>query len=395
MGKRLKKSIKKGTSFALILLSVVSLFSFKLIKVKAATRPTPVDYYGKMQASGNRINGSKTNAPMQVTGMSFFWSNWSDAFYNETTVNRMVDEFQVEIVRAAYGVQDGGQAHDGSNDGQIEKVINAAIDRGIYVVIDWHSHGAHLNVDVAKAFFERMAQKYGKYEHVIFELYNEPVNVDWATIKNYAEQIIPVIRQHSDNLIVVGTPTWSQDVDQLINNTINDPNVAYTLHFYAGTHKNELRNKGNAALNAGIPLFVTEWGSVNADGNGGRDEGSTIEWISWMNDNMISSCNWSIFDKPESSSIYQPNSGINGELSDTGMFIKNIITNNTKNAPWRNDTDSSPDKPSKEESNLGKVNEKELNPITLNKGAGFVTAKKMVGYYFLGHLLFLMYHLLI
>lgn len=335
MDNLLKKSIKKGTGLALILAGTIGYIKFKRMKTKAAKKPTPVDYYGKMQVSGNRILGSNTNAPMQVTGMSFFWSNWADAFYNETTVNRMVDEFQVEIVRVAYGVQDGGEPYHGSNDAQIEKVINAAIDRGVYVVIDWHSHGAHQNSDGAKAFFRRMAEKYGKYDHVIFELYNEPVNVDWTTIKNYAEQVIPVIRQHSDNLIVVGTPTWSQDVDHVINNTINDPNLAYTLHFYAGTHKSELRNKGNTALNAGIPLFVTEWGSVNADGNGGRDEASTMEWISWMNENKLSSCNWSIFDKPESSSIYQANSGINGGLSDTGIFIKDLIISNTKNAPWR------------------------------------------------------------
>jgi len=335
MSKLLRKSIKKRAGFALAAVCVLGFVSLKLMKVKGADKTRPVDYYGKMQSSGNRIIGSKTNTPMQVTGMSFFWSNWSDVFYNEATVNRMVDEFQVEIVRASYGVQDNGEPYMGSNDSQIERVINAAIDRGVYVIIDWHSHGAHLSTDTSKAFFRRMAQKYGKYDHVIFELYNEPVNVDWDTIKNYAEQVIPLIRQHSDNLIVVGTPTWSQDVDHVINNQINDPNLAYALHFYAGTHKNELRKKADIALNAGIPLFVTEWGSVNADGNGGRDEVSTMEWVSWMNENKISSCNWSIFDKPETSSIFQPNSGISGELSDTGIFIKDLIINNTKNSLWR------------------------------------------------------------
>ncbi|HHX61443.1 MAG TPA: glycoside hydrolase family 5 protein [Epulopiscium sp.] len=334
MSKRLRGLISKVAKYGLLAF-LLSVIGFSLTKVNGANKATVVDYYGKMQANGNRINGSKIKSPMQVTGMSFFWSNWSDSFYNEASVNRMVDEFQVEIVRAAYGIEDGGNPYNGSNDDQIERVVDAAINKGIYVIIDWHSHGAHQNVDAAKAFFERMAQKYGEYDNVIFELYNEPMNVDWDTVKGYAEVVIPVIRQYSDNLIVVGTPTWSQDVDHVINNQIQDSNVAYALHFYAGTHKASLRNKADLALNAGIPLFVTEWGSVNADGNGGRDENSTLEWINWMNQNEISSCNWSIFDKPETSSIYQPNSGGNGGLSDTGLFIKNLIINNTKDAPWR------------------------------------------------------------
>ncbi|TYQ17724.1 UNVERIFIED_CONTAM: endoglucanase [Acetivibrio alkalicellulosi] len=298
----------------------------------SGSQVTPVSYYGKMVASGNSIIGSKTNAPMQVKGMSFFWSNWSGPYYNSATVDRMVDEFQCEILRVAYGIRDNGTPYNTNDEQKIREVIDASIRRGVYIIIDWHSHGAHLNPQAAKDFFGRMAQQYGSYDNVIFELYNEPVRTSWSEIKRYAEEVIPVIRQHSDNLIVVGTPTWSQDVDHAANDPINDKNVAYALHFYAGTHRQSLRNKANTALSRGIPLFVTEWGGVNADGDGGIDYNSTNEWLSWMDQHKISWCNWAINDKAESSSIFFPG----GSLTDNGRLLKETLNNHARTAEWRN-----------------------------------------------------------
>jgi endoglucanase len=331
-----KKILQKAVSLLLAVTFLVPFMSMKSMMAFAAddTAATPVNYYGQLQASGNRINGAKTNSPAQLTGMSFFWNNWSGQFYTAATVDRMVDEMNCEIVRATYGIQDDGTPYDG-NEAAIRAVVDEAINRGIYVIIDWHAHHAQNNVAASKDFFSRMAKDYGQYDNVIFELYNEPMNVDWGTIKGYAEQVIPAIRQYSDNLIVVGTPNWSQDVDVAASNRINDPNLAYTLHFYAGTHKADLRAKADNALNAGISLFVTEWGSVNADGNGGVDSSSTQEWFNWMNERKISSCNWAVNDKAETSSIFSAGSGPNGSLSDTGNYIKGLITNNTANALWR------------------------------------------------------------
>lgn len=291
----------------------------------------PVGYYGEMEVSGNRIHGSKTDSPMQVKGMSFFWSNWSSEHYNSSMVDRMVDEFKVEIIRAAYGVDDEGSPYDG-NEAIIEDLVDAAIDQGIYVIIDWHSHGAHYNPTAAKDFFGRMAQKYGQYDNVIFEIYNEPLQEPWSEIKNYAEEVIPVIREHSDNLIIVGTTTWSQDVDQAANNPVNADNIAYTLHFYAGTHGQFLRDKADSAMNNGIALFATEWGTVDADGDGSVNFNGTEDWLSWMDQNKISWCNWSVHDKDEGASIFLP--GMGG-LSDSGSYLKEILNNHADSAPWR------------------------------------------------------------
>ena len=71
-----------------------------------------------------------------------------------------------------------------------------------------------------------------------------------------------------DNLIVVGTPSWSQDVDAAAADPITGTNIAYALHFYAGTHGQSCADKAQKALDRGAALFVTEWGAVNANGDG-------------------------------------------------------------------------------------------------------------------------------
>ncbi|MBQ4796798.1 cellulase family glycosylhydrolase, partial [Pectobacterium versatile] len=108
----------------------------------------------------------------------------------------------------------------------------------MYVIIDWHSHSAENNRSEAIRFFQDMARKYGNKPNVIYEIYNEPLQVSWSnTIKPYAEAVISAIRAiDPDNLIIVGTPSWSQNVDEASRDPINGKNIAYTLHFYAGTH---------------------------------------------------------------------------------------------------------------------------------------------------------------
>lgn len=322
-------------SVMIMLFSLVSLLFPAIGPVAAAstsTCPTPVSYFGEMKVSGNRINGSKTNQPVMVKGSSLFWSNWSGDFWTASAVNRLADELQVEIVRAAYGIDENGNPYNTADESKLRDVVDAAIAKGIYVIIDWHSHDAHKNANAAKEFFGRMAQEYGSYDNVIFEIYNEPTHISWDTVKSYAEQVIPAIRQHSDNLIIVGTPFWSQDVDLAANNPITSyENIAYALHFYAGTHFQSLRDKANDAMNKGIPLFVTEMGFVNADGDGGINYDSTNQWLEWMNQNNISWTNWSANDKAEGASIFNTD----GSLTTAGNYLKNILAGHAPYAEWR------------------------------------------------------------
>lgn len=291
-----------------------------------------VGAHGALRVQKNRIV-DRNGRPVQLRGMSLFWSQWTD-FYVPKNVDVLVDDWKATVVRAALGVEnDGGylQARE-ANLAKVRAVVDRAIARGIYVIIDWHDHHAQSHAAQATAFFEDMARTYGKQPHVIFEIYNEPVDVSWSVVKSYAEPMIRAIRRAgSENLIIVGTPTWSQDVDAAASDPItSDPNVAYTLHFYASTHKQSLRDKAKVALDRGIALFVTEWGTCSADGNGSVNEGETQTWLRFLQDNSISWANWALNDKAEACSAVQPSGGSVGpwrdaQLTPSGLLVKRAI----------------------------------------------------------------------
>jgi len=301
-----------------------------------------VDTYGLLQTSGNKIVG-KDNTPVQLRGMSLFWSQWEGEFYTKEAVSWLKNDWKCTIVRAAMGVEDnGGFISNPEREKQkVFTVIDAAIDQGIYVIVDWHSHHAEDHQAKAIEFFAEVAKKYGSAPNIIYEIYNEPLQApNWKTVlKPYHEAVIAEIRKHdSDNLIICGTRTWSQDVDEVIGNEINDVNVAYTLHYYAATHTQFLRDKAQKALDAGLPLFVTEYGTTAADGNGGIDANESRIWWDFMDKNKISSCNWSIADKNEASAALTPGASGNGgwsegQITTSGKMVRDEII--AKNADFK------------------------------------------------------------
>jgi len=291
----------------------------------APATPGIVSEHGRLQVTGNRIVGAH-GRPVSLAGVSFGWSQWEAArFYNAGTVNWLKQDWNAQIVRAALGLH----AEPGSylqspaaNRDRVAAVVDAAIAADLYALIDWHDHHAHERTDLAVAFFTEMARRYGHQPHVIYEIYNEPLgDASWARdVKPYAERVIAAIRAiDPDNLIIVGTPAWSQDVDVAAADPIKDPNVAYTLHFYAGTHKADLRAKAVKALDLGAALFVTEWGTCDASGAGPVDEASTREWIAFMRKHQLSHCNWAIYDKKETASIIKPGASSTGNWKDSDL----------------------------------------------------------------------------
>lgn len=308
----------------LIIVLFFSIFSFARCPISALIEG-PVSYYGelKVKEGTSYINGAKTNDYAQVRGVSFFWSQWSGQFYNSNAVERLVKDWKVEIIRAAYGQTGSEFSNDTAltNRGYIKTVVDAAIQNDIYVIIDWHSHSAHNVAETQNsiAFFEEMAQIYGECDNVVFEIYNEPINTSWLDIKNYAEQIIPIIRKYSDNLILVGTQTYSQKIKEPIYNSIDDGNVGYVFHFYAATHplKNFRDSINSALISNKVPIFVTEYGTTASDGGcspevskcdrdnyNSHSSDNTDEWYKFLDGRKISSTAWSVFDKYEGSAFF-------------------------------------------------------------------------------------------
>jgi aryl-phospho-beta-D-glucosidase BglC (GH1 family) len=298
---------------------------------------TPVQTNGQLSVVGSQIV-NQNGQTVSFAGTSLFWSNngWGgDAFYNASTISWLKNDWDVTIVRAAMGVEEnGGYLSDSSsNKARVKAVVNAAISEGLYVIIDWHSHHAEDHQAEAIEFFEEMATLYGQYDNIIYEIYNEPLQVSWnSVIKPYADSVVAAIRAiDSSNLIIVGTPTWSQDVDVASLNPITGySNIAYTLHFYAATHKQSIRNKATIALNNGIALMVTEWGTVEASGNGSVDLISTTDWMDFLCNNNISHCNWALNDKIEGASALISGASPLGnwsasDLTTSGTLVKGII----------------------------------------------------------------------
>ncbi|MES2822201.1 MAG: cellulase family glycosylhydrolase [Pseudomonadota bacterium] len=290
----------------------------------------------KLSVSGNKvlIGGQQGS----LAGNSLFWSNtgWGgEKFYNTQAVAWLKNDWKSTVIRASMGVEDaGGYLSDPANKTRVTTVVDAAIANDMYAIIDWHTHRAELNQTQSIAFFKEMATKYGNTSNVIYEIYNEPLQVSWSgVIKPYAQAVISAIRAiDPDNLIIVGTPTWSQDVDVAANDPIAGTNIAYTLHFYAGTHGQSLRDKAQVALNKGIALFVTEWGSVNADGGGNVANSETDAWVAFMKANKISNANWALNDKAEGASALVTGASANGgwvnsQLTASGAKSKDIIIN--------------------------------------------------------------------
>jgi aryl-phospho-beta-D-glucosidase BglC (GH1 family) len=231
------------------------------------------------------------------------------------------------------GVEDPGGYLDnktGTKD-RIKIIVDAAIEQGLYVIIDWHSHHAEDNTEEAVLFFEEMASMYGHHNNIIYEIYNEPLDISWSdTIKPYAVSVIQAIRPiDPDNIIVVGTPEWSQRVDLAAADPITGfSNIAYTLHFYTVYHHQWLRDRASEALESGIALFVTEWGSIGYS----IIDSEANKWMTWCHTNKISHCNWAVNDKEEEWSIVIPGASTSGnwsdeDLTDAGKLAKDIILN--------------------------------------------------------------------
>lgn len=285
--------------------------------------------------------------PIQLRGISTHGLSWFPEYVNKESFLQLHTEWNASVVRLAmYVAEEGGYCTGGDKEALKQLVkdgVAYAEAADMYVIVDWHvlrEGNPNLYKEEAKAFFTEISKEFADKKHVLYEICNEPNGgVSWEEVKAYAEEVIPVIRENDkDAIIIVGTPTWSQDVDMAAASPITGyDNIMYSLHFYAATHTEQLRQKMTAAIEAGLPIFVTEFGTCDASGNGGIDYGQSEEWIARMNEYGVSYVAWNLSNKAETSAILKPEcektAGFTGEdLTDNGKWIYEKLTGEHANA---------------------------------------------------------------
>ena len=318
----------------------------------------PVQVHGALGTDGGKIVGQKSGKEAMLRGMSMFWSDATGIqYYNKEVIKWAVNNLKIDVFRYAMGIEyydsdggtsnklDAGYSYKGNPDMQkskIDQMVEAAIENDVYIIIDWHSHRADHEQDLAKSFFTEMAAKYANVPNIIWEVFNEPrQGQDWGSIKNYANAVISGIRTKSQNLALVGTPSWSQ-LDQY--GGVSGGNVGYVFHFYAKTHSvGQFGSKITAAKNSGNAVFITEWGTTSADGKGNGDAGASSPWTDFMEQNKISNCNWSLRQEvttvgnqsEEGSAMFAGNKPLitqaalsAASYTNSGTFVKNYLTKN-------------------------------------------------------------------
>lgn len=297
---------------------------------------TPVARQGGAQENGwLRVEGTQLcnekGEPIVLRGMSSHGLQWYGQFAGAKPIANTAS-FGANVFRLAMYTGEGGYLQDPDKLwAAVTQAADAAIAQDLYVIIDWHilSDGDPMaNVAQAEEFFTRAARRYKDVPNVLYELCNEPNGgVTWeGSVRPYAQRLISAIRKESRGVILIGSPTWSQDIHRAAEHPLEGENLMYTLHFYAGTHGRELRDRIDGCLDKGLPIFVSEWGTSRADGSGGVFLEESKVWLDFLDKRDISWCNWSLCDKNETSAALKPGTSPSAvwteeALTESGKFV--------------------------------------------------------------------------
>lgn len=335
------KKIKILRGFALVCVLALGLCLTGGLQIAEAKTTTYYDASaGRLHVKGTKLVDKKGHE-VQLRGVSTHGLSWYPQYVNDKCFAQLHDKWGANVVRLAMYTEEynGYCSGDAKNRSDLKKLIKKGVrlakKHKMYVIVDWHilSDGnPNSHKKEAKAFFREMSREFKGYNNVIYEICNEPNNgTSWKEIKSYARSVISTIRKNDKKaVIVIGTPTWSQDVDQAAADPIKGDNIMYALHFYAATHKADLRNKMTAAINKGLPVFVTEYGICDASGNGAIDKKEADRWIKTMDEYGVSYIAWNLSNKQESSSIIKSScSKVSGfkksDLSDEGKWLYSML----------------------------------------------------------------------
>lgn len=304
-----------------------------------------LDYYGALHVEDGTLVDN-TGKAVQLTGVSSHGLSWFPEYVTADSIKSLRNNWGINVIRLAMYTSDyngycvGGQDIKDTLKENIDEAVKAATDNDMYVIIDWHilndSNPNEYKSDAIQ-FFGEMVRKYEDNENVIYEICNEPNgDTTWEDIKAYANEVIPVIRNvNKDALILVGTPKWSSDLDSVMGDPLDFDNIMYTYHFYAGSHKSSARNALTNALEEGLPVFISEYGFVSADGDGAVDSKEAAKWQEVIDEYQLSSCIWNLSNKAEGSALIASDCDKTADLqyddlSEQGQYFFDMLKDNTK-----------------------------------------------------------------
>lgn len=311
---------------------VVFTCAFWLIVFSSLGQPTFAGIHGRLRVGGNQIV-DQNGEPTVLHGMSLYaWSAQGKQFYNGSAIDQLARDWKCTVIRAVVLPRDYRRDPEAEIQ-RVKTVVDACITNGIYVIINWHAmSGAQNNVPSARAFYTNMAMAYCKSPNVMYEPWNEPVQESWSVIKSYHEAIISSIRPiDPQGIIICGCRHWDQECEEASLDPITiSSNLAYSVHFYAGSHRQPLRDNATSALQNGIALFCTEYGTCAASGGGALDPTETRLWWNWLEEHKIGSANWSVSALNETSAAFQPGTSPTGPWTDSmlkpsGILVRDYI----------------------------------------------------------------------
>ena len=307
-----------GTSYSKEFIIIDSDMTIEAIYMDA---PTPIklsnDYFshGKISVKGPDLVDAKGNK-FQLIGLSTHGLQWFSRYVNRGTFAAIKNEFGINVIRLAMYTSEDGYCTSEANKERLYKTVvegvKYATEIGLYVIIDWHMVGAEdpkdknplYYKDEAIDFFSRISKEFKDYDNVIYEIMNEPNGnaVKWSHCKEYANLVIPKIRENTDAIILVGNPNWTAN----LNSVMADPlvgyeNIMYTYHFYAASHKTTYQV--TTAYSKGFPVFISEHGGMESSGDGNIDYTSIQNWYKILDERNISYVAWNISNSKGSASI--------------------------------------------------------------------------------------------
>ncbi len=302
---------------------------------------TPAAANGQLAVCGTKLCNASGN-PIQLRGMSSHGLQWYFDCLPDAALDALANDWNADVMRISMYIQEGGYETDPRlYTDRVHELIEKATARGMYAIVDWHmlSPGdPYHNLERAKTFFTEIAQRHNNKTNLLYEIANEPNGVSWSRIRGYAEELIPVIREHDpETPVLVGTRGWSSlgvseggNETEVINDPVNAENVMYVFHFYAASHREEYLDTLSRAAEE-IPMFVTEFGTQDYSGDGANDFAMAQRYLDLMASKQISWVNWNFSDDHRSGAVFHEGTCPGGPyagtapLKEAGIWVRERI----------------------------------------------------------------------